>query len=54
MCSKATCATCKKYTWVGCGMHIDSVKQQVKASLPVGAKFEDNWCACPADKRNPR
>jgi hypothetical protein len=25
MCSPAICNTCKKVTWSGCGMHVDSV-----------------------------
>ena len=23
MCSRVVCSTCKKYTWSGCGEHID-------------------------------
>ena len=30
MCRPATCRTCGKTTWAGCGMHVD----QVMASVP--------------------
>ncbi|ASN53513.1 MULTISPECIES: hypothetical protein [Sinomonas] len=30
MCSPATCSTCGKVTWAGCGQHID----QVFANVP--------------------
>ena len=23
MCSRVVCGTCKKYTWSGCGQHVD-------------------------------
>jgi len=23
MCSRVVCSTCKKYTWSGCGQHVD-------------------------------
>lgn len=35
MCRPATCRTCKKTTWTGCGQHIN----QVKATVPA-----DQWC----------
>lgn len=35
MCRPAPCRTCGKTTWVGCGMHIDSIKARVPA---------DQWC----------
>ncbi|PVH79128.1 hypothetical protein DL98DRAFT_516333 [Cadophora sp. DSE1049] len=31
MCMKATCATCQKATWWGCGKHIPSVMDNVPA-----------------------
>ncbi|GAA1947612.1 hypothetical protein GCM10009689_30980 [Brevibacterium antiquum] len=31
MCRAATCKTCGKTTWAGCGQHIDSVKREVPA-----------------------
>lgn len=36
MCRAATCKTCGKTTWAGCGQHIDSVRREVAAS---------QWCA---------
>ena len=30
MCYKVTCATCGKYTWSGCGMHV----QQALSGVP--------------------
>ena len=44
MCRPATCKTCGKTTWAGCGQHI----AQVKATVPAG-----NWCPgrhTPAEK----
>lgn len=35
MCSPATCKTCGKTTWRGCGQHVDAVKRTVPAS---------QWC----------
>lgn len=37
MCFKVNCDKCKKYTWAGCGRHIESVK----AGVPAG-----QWCEC--------
>ncbi|EEA21475.1 conserved hypothetical protein [Talaromyces marneffei ATCC 18224] len=37
MCRKATCATCHKATWWGCGQHIPMVFE----SIP-----ENEWCVC--------
>lgn len=45
MCQPATCATCKKTTWKGCGQHI----QQVKASVPPA-----KWCTCKPEDRKPQ
>lgn len=35
MCRAVTCTVCNKTTWAGCGLHIDSVRQNVPA---------DQWC----------
>jgi hypothetical protein len=40
MCSPATCSTCGKVTWSGCGRHVD----QVMARVPV-----DRRCTCSTD-----
>lgn len=37
MCSPATCYSCGKTTWAGCGMHAD----QVLARVPAEAR-----CSC--------
>ncbi|KAL2135285.1 hypothetical protein VTI74DRAFT_9165 [Chaetomium olivicolor] len=37
MCMSATCPTCTKKTWRGCGNHVPSVF----ADVP-----EDEWCTC--------
>lgn len=37
MCRPASCSTCGKTTWAGCGNHVESVK----ASVPAG-----QWCRC--------
>lgn len=29
MCSPATCRTCGKTTWTGCGQHVDQVMRNV-------------------------
>jgi hypothetical protein len=29
MCSQATCSTCGKVTWRGCGQHVDQVMRNV-------------------------
>lgn len=36
MCHPATCTTCGKTTWAGCGQHIADVKRNVPAA---------QWCA---------
>ncbi|KAJ3363554.1 hypothetical protein AMAG_13289 [Allomyces macrogynus ATCC 38327] len=41
MCRPAKCPLCHKTTWVGCGMHVDSVMRNVP---------KDQQCACPRDK----
>lgn len=41
MCYPATCNSCGKTTWAGCGNHIDSVKAQVPAN---------QWCTCNDDE----
>lgn len=35
MCHAATCRTCGKTTWSGCGQHVDAVKRGVPAA---------QWC----------
>lgn len=37
MCSPALCPVCKKYTWSGCGNHIE----QALAGIP-----QDKLCTC--------
>ncbi|KAI9823389.1 MAG: hypothetical protein M1826_007745 [Phylliscum demangeonii] len=37
MCHPATCASCQKRTWWGCGRHIPSVLDAVPA---------EQWCGC--------
>jgi len=37
VCSKATCRTCGKTTWSGCGMHV----RQVMRGVPA-----DKQCTC--------
>ncbi|MFC4554173.1 hypothetical protein [Georgenia faecalis] len=32
MCRAATCTTCGKTTWAGCGQHVDQVMRGVPAS----------------------
>jgi hypothetical protein len=42
MCRPATCSTCGKTTWAGCGQHVDQVLRNVP---------NNQRCACPPDKR---
>lgn len=43
MCQPATCRTCGKTTWKGCGQHVD----QVMRGVPKNQR-----CACsPADRK---
>ena len=44
MCSPVTCATCKKFTWSGCGEHIE----QALAGIPV-----DQLCVCEHEAPQP-
>ncbi|KAK0623324.1 hypothetical protein B0T14DRAFT_564699 [Immersiella caudata] len=37
MCMSATCPTCSKQSWRGCGSHVQSVFSGVP---------EDKWCTC--------
>ncbi|KAK4137091.1 hypothetical protein BT67DRAFT_374337 [Trichocladium antarcticum] len=37
MCHKATCSTCRKATWTGCGGHIPSVLDNIP---------KEQWCTC--------
>jgi hypothetical protein len=32
MCRAATCKTCGKQTWAGCGQHVDQVMKGIPAS----------------------
>jgi hypothetical protein len=42
MCWKVVCQKCKKYTWDGCGKHIE----QVRNSVP-----KDQWCECKREEK---
>lgn len=44
VCSPATCYSCGKTTWAGCGMHVDAVF----ARVPVEAR-----CTCHDDAQEP-
>ncbi|ORY07514.1 hypothetical protein BCR34DRAFT_489429 [Clohesyomyces aquaticus] len=37
MCHQATCSTCHKVTWWGCGNHVPSVMDSVP---------HEKWCTC--------
>lgn len=37
MCSRAICPVCRKYTWTGCGLHIE----EALAGIPA-----DQLCTC--------
>jgi hypothetical protein len=41
MCRRIRCKTCKKWTWAGCGQHIEQAL--------AGIKPEDR-CQCPRDQ----
>jgi hypothetical protein len=43
MCRQATCRTCSKITWAGCGQHA----QQVLAGVPSSQR-----CACSSADRS--
>mgnify|MGYP003436801542 FL=1 len=45
MCSPATCHSCGKTTWAGCGMHAD----MVMASVPAEAR-----CSCHEEPAPPQ
>ena len=30
MCCRIICSVCKKYTWAGCGLHIDKVLKDLR------------------------
>ena len=38
MCRPATCPTCQKTTWAGCGQHVAMVKASVPAAQWCGGK----------------
>lgn len=42
MCQRITCIVCKKFTWTGCGEHIE----QALAGLT-----EDQICQCNSDQK---
>ncbi|ELR23537.1 uncharacterized protein ACA1_071590, partial [Acanthamoeba castellanii str. Neff] len=44
MCFKAKCLNCGKWTWKGCGKHIDSVMTQIPAA---------EQCHCSPEARKP-
>lgn len=44
MCLPASCETCSKITWKGCGRHIEAVQKQVEPA---------NWCTCADEDRKP-
>jgi len=41
MCFKVVCSKCNKFTWSGCGMHIEEALKDVPKS---------NRCNCPRNK----
>jgi hypothetical protein len=43
MCRPATCRTCSKTTWAGCGQHVDQVMRNVPAP---------RRCDCTANQRS--
>ena len=43
MCQRATCRTCGKATYTGCGQHVE----QVLAGVPKSQR-----CACPPSERS--
>jgi hypothetical protein len=45
MCRPATCRTCSKATYVGCGQHVEAVL----AGVPAGER-----CSCPQERRDAR
>jgi len=44
MCSPVTCSACKKFTWSGCGEHIE----QALAGIPA-----DQLCTCDRTAQQP-
>ncbi len=44
MCSPATCPSCNKITWRGCGMHVDAVMVNVTP---------ENRCECSVQPAQP-
>ncbi|KAI9309405.1 hypothetical protein BJ944DRAFT_258608 [Cunninghamella echinulata] len=40
MCRRVTCSSCGKYTWAGCGLHIQSA---------LAGLTEDQICQCNKD-----
>ncbi|KAI8341593.1 hypothetical protein EDC96DRAFT_522552 [Choanephora cucurbitarum] len=42
MCRKVTCPDCKKFTWAGCGLHIDQALAGLK---------DEEICKCKESKQ---
>ncbi|KAG2202453.1 hypothetical protein INT46_002248 [Mucor plumbeus] len=42
MCMRVTCPECNKFTWAGCGKHIDQALAGLK---------EDEICKCKEEKK---
>lgn len=45
MCRAATCLTCGKVTWSGCGQHVEQVMRDVPP---------EQQCTCPDAERRPQ
>lgn len=49
MCRRATCKTCRKTTWAGCGQHVDQVMAGVARAdrcpghAPAPEKASSGW-----------
>jgi len=52
MCRAATCRTCGKTTWAGCGQHIPSVRKTVPASQWCNGTHTQAQLAAPAAPRS--
>ena len=44
MCSRVKCGTCQKFTWSGCGEHIEQA---------LAGVAQDQRCACDRDTQKP-
>ncbi|WP_460863111.1 hypothetical protein [Rhodococcus aerolatus] len=47
MCRAATCSTCSKTTWAGCGQHVDTVM----AGVPTSQRCTCDRTPAPARRR---